>query len=34
MKYLTALKHLNAGELISLAVLATVAAATVYGVLS
>jgi hypothetical protein len=34
MKYLTALKDLTAVELISLAVLAAVAAGVVYGVLS
>jgi hypothetical protein len=34
MKYLTALKQLNAGELISIAVLVAVAAGVVYGVLS
>lgn len=34
MKYLTALKELNAGELISIAVLVAVAAGVVYGVLS
>lgn len=34
MKYLTALKELNAGEIISLAVLAIAALGIVYGVLS
>lgn len=34
MKYLTALKELTAGELISLAVLGLVAVGVVYGVLS
>jgi hypothetical protein len=34
MKYLTALKELNAGELISLAVLVAVAAGIVYGIVT
>ena len=34
MKYLTALKELNAGELISLAVLVAVDAGIVYGIVT